>query len=52
MPWRVIVVPHDGRGARNLRLGSGRFVLVVTLVASMLMSALWLGWKLGELIAG
>lgn len=45
-------MPHDGRGARNLRLSAGKIALVVGGLVGATTCVVWLGWKLGELIAG
>jgi hypothetical protein len=48
---RVIILPHDGRRARNAELGPRRLAIAVAFVLAAVVSAVWLGWKLGELSA-
>lgn len=49
--WRLIILPNDGRAARNLKLGPGKVWLVVVFAAALLTTVLWLGWKIGALSA-
>ena len=51
MAWRLVIMPHDGRGSRSVRLGVGKIALVVVVLTCTMTSTLWLGWKLGEFIA-
>jgi hypothetical protein len=47
---RIIILPPDGRGARNAELGPRKLALAITVALAFLAITLWLGWKLGELI--
>jgi len=49
--WRLIVLPNDGRAARNVKLGAGKLLLLVVLAATVLTSVLWAGWQIGALSA-
>jgi hypothetical protein len=48
---RVVIFGNDGRGSRNLNLGTGTIVIAAVVMVTALASILWLGWKLGELTA-
>jgi hypothetical protein len=51
MKFTLVILGADGRAATNLRMNAGRLLAAFVLVAGALASALWVGWKVGELTA-
>lgn len=49
MKFTVVIMSNDGRGAQSVRLSASRVLLGALLVTSVLATALWVGWKVGEL---
>jgi hypothetical protein len=51
MRFTVVILGADGRAATSLRMNAKRLVAAMLLLAGVLASALWIGWKVGELTA-
>jgi hypothetical protein len=51
MKFTVVIVGPDGRAATSLRVNAQRLVAGVLLVTGVAATAIWIGWKVGELTA-
>jgi hypothetical protein len=51
MQLRLVIFASDGRGARNLNLGTGTVALAALFFVGSIVGVLWVGWKIGELTA-
>lgn len=51
MQLRLVILPSDGRGARNLVVGPFKLALFVLVALAAISGVLWMGWKIGELTA-
>lgn len=51
MRFTLVILGADGRAATSLRMNATRLFFAVVLAAGVLASALWVGWKVGELTA-
>jgi hypothetical protein len=47
----IVVFGADGRRAKHLRVNGKLFAAALLAAAGALVSAVWLGWKIGELTA-
>jgi hypothetical protein len=51
MRFTLVILGADGRAATSLRMNARRVLAAALLFAGLLASALWVGWKVGELTA-
>lgn len=51
MKFTVVIMGPDGRAATSLRMNPQRLVAALLLVGGVAATAIWIGWKVGELTA-